>query len=56
MFTVTLDPIIFQFGHLALRWYSLILLTATAVGVWLTAKEASPGSVIWSQGANAWQE
>ncbi len=41
MITVTLDPIIFQVGHLALRWYSLILLTATAVGVWLTAREAA---------------
>jgi phosphatidylglycerol:prolipoprotein diacylglycerol transferase len=41
VFTVTIDPIIVSFGHLALRWYSLILLTATAVGVWLTAKEAA---------------
>ena len=40
MFTISIDPIIFTFGHLALRWYSLILLTATLVGVWLTAREA----------------
>lgn len=40
MFTVTIDPIIFQFGHLAIRWYSLILLTAIVVGTWLTAREA----------------
>jgi phosphatidylglycerol:prolipoprotein diacylglycerol transferase len=40
MFTITLDPIILQIGHLALRWYSLIILTAIVVGVWLTAREA----------------
>ncbi len=40
MFTVTIDPIIFSVGHFALRWYSLILLTAVAVGTWLTAREA----------------
>ncbi len=40
MFTITLDPIIFQVGHLALRWYSLIILTAIVAGVWLTAREA----------------
>lgn len=40
MFTISIDPIIFQAGHFALRWYSLILLTAITVGVWLTAREA----------------
>jgi len=41
MLTISLDPIIFSVGHLALRWYSLILLAATVVGVWLTAREAA---------------
>ncbi len=41
MFTVSIDPIIFHIGHLAIRWYSLILLTAIMVGTWLTAREAA---------------
>jgi len=40
MFTVSIDPIILNIGHFALRWYSLILLTAIIVGIWLTASEA----------------
>ena len=40
MITITLDPIIFQFGSFALRWYSLILLIAIGLGIWLTAREA----------------
>ena len=40
MLKITLDPIIFSLGHLHLRWYSLIILTAICVGVWLLAREA----------------
>lgn len=40
MFTISLDPIIFTFGPFVLRWYSLILLTAIGIGIWLTANEA----------------
>lgn len=40
MFTVSMDPIIFNIGHFAVRWYSLILLIAIGVGIWLTAREA----------------
>jgi len=40
MFTISIDPIIFNIGHFALRWYSLILTIAIIVGVWLTAREA----------------
>ena len=39
MITVSIDPIIFSIGHFALRWYSLILMTAIAVALWLTARE-----------------
>ena len=35
-----LDPIIFNIGHFALRWYGLIIVTAISVGVWLAAREA----------------
>src|SRR6266542_1724939 len=40
MITISIDPIIFGVGHFALRWYSLILVTAMGVGIWLTAREA----------------
>lgn len=40
MFTISIDPIIFNIGHFAVRWYSLILTFAIIVGVWLTAREA----------------
>ena len=40
MFTITLDPIIGHVGPFVLRWYSLILMIAIGVGVWLTAREA----------------
>lgn len=41
MITIGIDPIIFSIGHFHLRWYSLIVLTAIAVGIWLTAREAA---------------
>ena len=40
MLTISIDPVIFNIGHFAIRWYSLILLSAIAVGIWLTAREA----------------
>ena len=40
MITIGIDPIIYSIGHLHLRWYSLIVITAIFVGVWLTAREA----------------
>ena len=40
MFTITLDPIIAHIGPIVLRWYSLILMIAIGIGVWLTAREA----------------
>ena len=40
MITISLDPIIFSIGHFHVRWYSLIVVTAIGVGVWLTAREA----------------
>src|SRR3972149_1774092 len=40
MVTISIDPVIFSIGHFMLRWYSLIVLTAIVVGVWLTAREA----------------
>lgn len=40
MFTISIDPIIFSIGPFMLRWYSLILIIAMAIGIWLTAHEA----------------
>lgn len=39
MITITIDPVIFHIGSFALRWYSLILLIAIGIGVWLTVRE-----------------
>lgn len=36
----TLDPVIFNIGRLALRWYSLICLLAIGIGIGPTAGEA----------------
>lgn len=41
MITIGIDPIIFSIGHFHLRWYSLIVLTAIGVGIWLAAREAA---------------
>jgi phosphatidylglycerol---prolipoprotein diacylglyceryl transferase len=42
MITVPIDPIILSIsGHFALRWYSLIVMAAIALGVWLGAREAA---------------
>jgi phosphatidylglycerol:prolipoprotein diacylglycerol transferase len=40
MITIPIDPIIVSFGHLALRWYSLIIMAAIAVGFWIALREA----------------
>ncbi len=40
MVTISINPIIFSIGHFTLRWYSLIVMTAIATGVWLAAREA----------------
>lgn len=40
MITITLDPIIFTIGHFHLRWYSLIVTSAIAIGFWLAVREA----------------
>ncbi len=40
MITINIDPVIFSIGHFMLRWYSLIVVTAIIVGVWLSAREA----------------
>ena len=41
MITIGIDPIIFSIGHLHLRWYSLIVITAIIIGVWLVTREAT---------------
>jgi len=41
MITIGINPIIFSIGHFHLRWYSLIVITAIIIGVWLATREAS---------------
>ena len=40
MFTVNIDPVIFSIGHVMVRWYSVIVISAIGLGVWLAAREA----------------
>jgi phosphatidylglycerol:prolipoprotein diacylglycerol transferase len=40
MITISIDPIIFSVGHFMLRWYSLIVMTAIGVGLWIASREA----------------
>lgn len=40
MITISIDPILFSIGHLMLRWYSVIVLAAILVGVWIAGREA----------------
>ncbi|HEX9092099.1 MAG TPA: prolipoprotein diacylglyceryl transferase [Anaerolineales bacterium] len=41
MITIGIDPIIFSLGHFHLRWYSLIVISAIVIGVWLVMREAT---------------
>lgn len=36
---ISIDPVIFTFGSLELRWYSLAILVAILVGVWVAERE-----------------
>lgn len=40
MFVMSISPIIFSIGHLHLRWYSVIVGFALAIGLWLASREA----------------
>jgi phosphatidylglycerol---prolipoprotein diacylglyceryl transferase len=40
MVTINIDPIIFHIGHIAIRWYGLIVIIAIVVGVWMSVREA----------------
>ena len=37
--TISLDPVLFHVGHLAVRWYSLAIMIAIVVATWLVARE-----------------
>jgi phosphatidylglycerol:prolipoprotein diacylglycerol transferase len=38
MYTHNLDPILFDFGFLAIRWYSLAYIFGILIGWWLAKK------------------
>jgi len=40
MITINIDPMILNFGHLMLRWYGLIVMSALGAGIWLSMREA----------------
>lgn len=40
MITIPIDPIIVSFGHLAIRWYSLIIMAAIGAGLFIALREA----------------
>jgi phosphatidylglycerol:prolipoprotein diacylglycerol transferase len=40
MFTMPIDPILVSFGHVAVRWYSLIVMAAIFAGIWVVSREA----------------
>lgn len=40
MITIPIDPILISFGHFAVRWYSLIILAAVVVGLFVVLREA----------------
>ena len=45
MITVSLNPVLLSIGHFQLRWYSLIIILAISVGLWLVMLEAKRKSV-----------
>lgn len=40
MITISINPILFSIGHFSLRWYSLIVMAAIAIGIWIASREA----------------
>ena len=38
MFTHNIDPILFNFGFIAIRWYSLAYIAGILIGWWLGKK------------------
>ena len=40
MFTISIDPVLFSIGHFIVRWYSVIILAAVLVGLWVSGREA----------------
>ncbi|MHB0878563.1 MAG: prolipoprotein diacylglyceryl transferase [Anaerolineae bacterium] len=60
MFTVSIDPVIVSFGHLALRWYGIIVAAAMVLGIEVALHEAKrrgadvarlSGTSLWIVGA-----
>ena len=43
MITISIDPILFSIGHFMIRWYSLIVLAAILIGLWIAGREVVVG-------------
>ena len=44
MITISIDPILLSIGHFMIRWYSLIVLAAILVSLWIAGREAERAS------------
>ncbi len=40
MITINIDPVLFSVGHFAVRWYSLIVMVAAGIGIWVASRQA----------------
>jgi phosphatidylglycerol:prolipoprotein diacylglycerol transferase len=49
MITVSIDPIIFSFGHFMIRWYGIIVTAAIVVGVGVGMREARRKGFVTSE-------
>jgi len=41
MITINIDPVLFHIGHIAIRWYGLIVGGSIGLAMWIAAREAS---------------
>jgi phosphatidylglycerol:prolipoprotein diacylglycerol transferase len=40
MITIDINPVVFGFGHFALRWYGIIVAASIGLGAWVASREA----------------
>lgn len=51
--TINIDPVIFQAGPLALRWYSVFVMLAILAGLWLAIREGKRRGLVQDDVVNA---
>jgi len=40
MITIDINPVLFGFGHFAMRWYGVIVAASIGLGAWVASREA----------------